>query len=388
MNPTGTPRSRRATPENPLVSAGAASEPDLAELGEESRESKTPEPGRLHVFLGSAVGVGKTYAMLNEGWRRAQSGEDVVIGYWERHGRPKTGAQLHDLELIPPRRVAYRDTTFDELDVDAVICRFPDVVLIDELAHTRITDGRPRWADVEDIRRAGIDVITTLNVANLETVREFAAEVTGAGSVERVPDQVVRDARVELIDLPPDVLRRRVADGHVYSSDRVGGALANYFRSENLSALSELGQAWMEATLDHEGPAIVARYTSAGPREVVIAAVSGRESSVAVVHRAAEVAESADADLVVVHVTDALGNGGPSDRLGEVRELVGSLGAQYHEVRSEDSFDGLAMVATELGASTIVIGCQRSWWVRLLRGTAARRLRLRLPGVTVETVDL
>jgi two-component system sensor histidine kinase KdpD len=338
------------------------------------------------VILGTAVGVGKTYAMLNEGWRRAETGEDVVIGYWERHGRARTGAQHHDLELIPPRRVAYRGTTFEELDVDAVICRFPDVVLVDELAHAGITDGRPRWKDVEDMRRAGIDVITTLNVANLETAREFAAEVTGAGSVEMVPDDVLRHASVELIDVPPDVLRRRVADGHVYSSDRVGGALANYFRSENLAALSELARAWMAGNLDQEGSAIVARFTT-GPRALVIAGVSGRDGSVAVVRRAVERAESADADLAVVHVDDALGDGGQSRCLDEVRDLAHSLGARYDEIRSEDSVDGLAIAATDLGASTVVIGRHRSRLVQLLRGAVARRLRARLPGVTVETVE-
>jgi two-component system sensor histidine kinase KdpD len=339
------------------------------------------------VFLGTAVGVGKTYAMLNEGRRLAESGEDAVIGYWERHNRPKTETQVHDLELIPPRHVPYRGASFEELDVDAVISRFPDVVLVDELAHSRITDGRPRWKDVEDIRRAGIDVITTVNVANLETVREFAAEVTGAGSVESVPDDMLRDARVELIGLPPDVLRRRVADGHVYSSDRVGGALANYFTFENLSALNELGQAWMAGTLDDEGPSIVARYTSTGPRALVIAGVSGRDGSVAVVRKAVQRAESADADLVVVHVVDALGDGGQSNCLDEVKDLVHSLGARYHEIRSEDSVDGIAIAVSELGATTVVIGRHRSRLVQLLRGAVARRLRARLPGVTVETVE-
>jgi two-component system sensor histidine kinase KdpD len=338
------------------------------------------------VYLGTAVGVGKTYAMLNEGRRRAEAGEDVVIGYLERHGRAETGAQLRELEVVPPRTVSYRNATFEDLDVAAVIARAPDVALVDELAHTGVVDHRPRWKDVEDLRRAGIDVISTLNVANLQSVREYAAEVTGAGSAETVPDDVLRDAQVDLLDLPPDVLRQRVAAGLVYSADRVGGALANYFRATNLSALSELGRAWMAGTLDGQGPAIVARYTSSDPRPVVVAGVSASELGESVIRRAAGLAQSTDSDLVVAHVADG-GAGGATRLPSEHRDLARSLGAAYNETRSEDLVDGLAVVAGEHGASVVVVGRHRSRWVELLRGSVARRLRRRLPDVRVETVD-
>jgi two-component system sensor histidine kinase KdpD len=339
------------------------------------------------VFLGTAVGVGKTYAMLNEGWRRVRGGEDVVIGYLERHGRAETRAQLNDLEVIPPRCVFYRGTSFEDLDLEAVIARYPDVVLVDELAHTRITDGRPRWKDVEEVRRAGIDVISTLNMANLRTAREYAAEVTGAGSIETVPDEALRGARVDLVDLPPDVLRRRVADGYVFSAESVGGALANYFRAENLAALSELGRAWMAGTLDQQGPAIVGRYTNAGPRPVILAGVSGRAGGETVVRQAAELAESGDADLVLVHVLGAAGGKGPTDPLTNLRELARSLGASYQSVRSEDAVDGLAIAAEDQGAMTVVVGRHRSRWADLFRGSVARRLRRRLRHMTVEIVE-
>jgi two-component system sensor histidine kinase KdpD len=331
--------------------------------------------------------VGKTYAMLNEGWRRAQGGEDVVIGYWEKHGRAETRAQRREIEIIPPRRVTYRGTTFDELDVAAVIARYPDALLVDELAHTRIIDGRPRWKDVEEVRGAGIDVISTLNVANLRSVREYAAEVSGAGVIETVPDEVLRDARVELVDLPPDVLRRRVADGYVYSAERVGGALANYFRSENLAALSELARSWMARKVHEEGPEIVARYTSAGPRPVVIASVSGRKSSEAVIRRAAVLAETADADLVVVHVVQGTGGDSESALWAEYRDLAHSLGASVETLRSEDAVDGLAMAAARHDAKAVVVGFHRSRWAELLRGSVARRLSRRLPEVSVEAVE-
>jgi two-component system sensor histidine kinase KdpD len=270
--------------------------------------------------------------------------------------------------------------------VAAVIDRAPDVALVDELAHTGVVDHRPRWKDVQDLRRAGIDVISTLNVANLQSVREYAAEVTGAGSAETVPDVVLRDARVDLVDLPPDVLRQRVAAGYVYSADRVGGALANYFRATNLAALSELGRAWMAGRLDEEGPAIVARYTSSDPRPVVVAGVSGSGPGESVVRRAAELAQSTDSDLVVAHVID--GGAGNATRLpSEYRGIARSLGATYNQTRSEDLVDGLAVVAGEHGASVVVVSRHRSRWVELLRGSVARRLRRRLPDVRVETVE-
>ncbi len=342
--------------------------------------------GVLRVYLGTAVGVGKTYAMLNEGWRRSQAGEDVVVAYWEQHGRPETGAQLRGVELIPPRIATYRDTTFEELDAAAVIARQPDVALVDELAHTNVADHRPRWREVEDLLSAGIDVITTVNVANLESVSEYAAEVTGAGTVERVPEAVVRRAEVELVDIPPDALRQRVAAGHVYSAAQVGGALANYFRAENLAALSQLARSWMAGTLDEDGRAIVARYTHSSPRPVVIAGLSSADPAEPVVRRAAELAESADADLMVVHVADRAARA-PADVPSEYRDLAESLGGSFVQVRREDIADALAATAAEHHATTVVVGQHRSRWVELLRGSTARRLRRRLPGVTIEAVE-
>jgi two-component system sensor histidine kinase KdpD len=353
----------------------------LEEEGEGARDSGR---GRLSVFLGTAVGVGKTYAMLNEGSRRSRAGQDVVIGYWERHGRGETEDQQYDLQVIPPRLVTYRGTTLEELDVDAVVARGPDVALVDELAHTNVAEQRSRWRDVDELLDEGIDVMSTLNVANLESVREYAAEVTGAGSVEMVPDDLLRHAQVRLVDLPPDVLRQRVAAGHVYSADRVGGALANYFQARNLAALSELAKAWMAGSLDEEGPVIVGRYADPRPRRAVIAAISGSEGCEAVIRRAAEMADADDAALLVVHVGEGVGQPTTS---AEYRSLTQSLGATYMEIRSEDPVDGLVIAAVEHDAQAIVVGRHRSRWVELLRGSVARRLRRQLPNITVEPVE-
>lgn len=175
--------------------------------------------GRLRIYLGAAPGVGKTFAMLDEGWRRARRGTDVVVGYVETHGRPNTAAQLRDLEVVPRRQIVYRGQTFEEMDLPAVLARAPQVVLVDELAHTNVpgSEHDKRIADVQDLLAAGIDVVTTLNVQHLESVNDVVEKITGIAQLETVPDAVVRSAdQVELVDMDPEALRRRMAHGNIY----------------------------------------------------------------------------------------------------------------------------------------------------------------------------
>ena len=179
-------------------------------------------PGALRTYLGTAPGVGKTYAMLSEGRRRGERGDRVVVGWVEQHGRSETRAQLGDLLIVAPATLTYHGSTFPDLDVNAIIATGADLVLVDELAHTTPDGSRRRWEDVADIRAAGLDVLTTTNVANLRSVRDYAARLTGAGLVESVPDEVVRSGEIVLVDLPAEALRRRIASGRVYSADRVG----------------------------------------------------------------------------------------------------------------------------------------------------------------------
>ena len=237
------------------------------------------EQGALVTYLGTAPGVGKTYAMLVEGRRRTERGERVVVGWIERHGRAETRAQVGDLAIVAPREVSYRGITFVDLDVSAVIGSGADVVLVDELAHTRPDGARRCWEDVADIRAAGIDVLTTANVANLRSVRDYAARVSGAGAVECVPDEFVRSGEVVLVDVPPEVLRRRIVSGRVYETERVGGALAHYFRSANLEALGELAHAWMADNVNDVGDEILLRSGFVEPqvRPLVLAGVSGSD---------------------------------------------------------------------------------------------------------------
>jgi K+-sensing histidine kinase KdpD len=192
-------------------------------VAEPAHDGNDTRLGRLRTYLGTAPGVGKTYAMLNHGWRRSEGGERVVVGWIERHGRAETQAQLRNLEVVPRRSVDYRGSRFDELDVAAIMARQPDVVLIDELAHTHVDGTRKRWEDAAELLAAGLSVMTTVNVANLVSARDYAARVTGVGTVESVPDEFVRSGEVVLIDPPPEAIRRRIAAGNVYTADTVGG---------------------------------------------------------------------------------------------------------------------------------------------------------------------
>ena len=255
--------------------------------------------------------------------------------------------------------VTYRGSEFEDLDVSAVIERRPDVVLVDELAHTS-PDGRKRYEDVEDILDAGIDVLTTVNVANLLSVRDVAARITGAGALEGVPDDVVRAGDVVLVDLPPEALRRRIASGQVYSADRVGGALANYFRPSNLALLSQLARSWLDGTVD-ETFAFLDREAAGRPK--VIAGVSSSTRGRAVIEHAAVLAGEDDAELDVVHVDLQDGLGHSQERLDQYREMAENVGARFREVLG-------VMPPTRLGDWRAVSARVGWWWGHAGRGSA------------------
>src|SRR5665648_669600 len=193
--------------------------------------------GRLRIYLGAAPGVGKTVAMLGEAHRRLGRGTDVVVGLCEPHGRAYTATQVAGLEVVPLRELEYRGTSFRELDLDAVLARAPQVALIDELAHTNVPGSRntKRWEDINEVLDAGIDVISTVNIQHLESLNDVVESITGVKQRETVPDDVVRAAdQIELVDMTPEALRRRMAHGHIYAPEMIDAALGNYFRSGNL----------------------------------------------------------------------------------------------------------------------------------------------------------
>jgi two-component system sensor histidine kinase KdpD len=352
-------------------------------------DATTSGPGALRTYLGTAPGVGKTYAMLDEAHRRAEGGERVVVGWLERHGRTGTRARLGDLEMIAPRAVVYRGTTFPDLDVDAVVESGADVVLVDELAHTVVNGSRQRWEDVADIVLTGMDVMTTVNVANLQSVRDYAARITGAGTVESVPDEFVRSGDVVLVDLPADLLRQRIASGKVYSAEAMGGALAEYFRPANLEALRVLGQAWLADTVATAGEELlVARGLSEGSaRPVVVAGVSDSAWGESVIRQAVQLAAEDDADLVVVHVDvrDGFVHTG-SGMLDHYRDETRAAGGTFTVVQGPRPADGIADLARGLGATKVVVARHRSRLGELARGSVPSRLRRLLPGTTVVDV--
>jgi two-component system sensor histidine kinase KdpD len=333
--------------------------------------------------------VGKTYDMLAEGRRRRYDGRRVVVGWIERHGRAETRAQIGDLEVIAPRTASYRGSTFAELDVQAVIASGADVALVDELAHSVPGANRGRWEDVADLLDAGLDVLTTTNVANLQSVRDYAARITGVGAVESVPDEFVRSGEVVLLDMTADALRRRIASGRVYSADQVGGALADYFRASNLEALSELGRGWMDGAVEVVATELLARRGLIEPaaQPLVIAGVSGSDRGEAVIRVAAQLAREGDAALAIIHVDVA--DGSSSRRRHELernRELAVELGGTFSEIDGSTAARALAHSARTGGACRVVVAKKRSRLGRATRRSVASRLRRLLPEVIVDEV--
>ncbi|HRI97071.1 MAG TPA: histidine kinase, partial [Nocardioides sp.] len=211
--------------------------------------------GRLIVYLGSAPGVGKTYAALGEAHRRLARGTDVVVGFVETHEREQTSAQVEGLEVVPRRTLDYRGSTFAEMDLAAVLARRPAVALVDELAHTNVPGSQhPKRADdVAELLAAGIDVITTVNIQHLESLNDEVERITGVRQRETVPDQVVRDAdQIQLVDMSPDALRRRMAHGNIYRPEKIDASLTSYFRVGNLTALRELALLWLADRVDDQ----------------------------------------------------------------------------------------------------------------------------------------
>ncbi|MGZ8748437.1 MAG: ATP-binding protein [Mycobacterium sp.] len=329
--------------------------------------------GELRIYLGAAPGVGKTFAMLGEAHRRLERGTDVVAAVVETHGRKKTAELLRGIEAIPPRYIEYRGSKFGELDVEAVLKRRPQVVLVDELAHTNTPGSKnpKRWQDVEELLEAGITVISTVNVQHLESLNDVVAQITGIEQQEKVPDDIVRAAdQIELVDITPEALRRRLAHGNVYTAERVDAALSNYFRQGNLTALRELALLWLADQVDaalekyRADKKITATWEA---RERVVVAVTGGPESETLVRRASRIASKSSAELMVVHVVRGDGLSGVSaPQMGKVRELATSLGATVHTVVGDDVPTALLEFAREENATQLVLGTsRRSRWARI-----------------------
>ncbi|MFD3945393.1 DUF4118 domain-containing protein [Streptomyces sp. NPDC058579] len=327
--------------------------------------------GKLRIYLGAAPGVGKTYSMLSEGHRRVERGTDCVVAFVEHHNRPRTEVMLHGLEQIPRRTLAYRDTNFTEMDVDAVLARKPAVALVDELPHTNVPGSRnsKRWQDIEELLAAGIDVISTVNIQHLESLGDVVESITGVRQKETVPDEVVRRAdQIELVDMSPQALRRRMAHGNIYKSDKVDAALSNYFRPGNLTALRELALLWTADRVDEYLQEYRTEHRVSkiwGSRERIVVGLTGGPEGRTLIRRAARLAEKgAGGEVLAVYIarSDGLTAASPKE-LAVQRTLVEDLGGTFHHVIGDHVSSGLLEFARGVNATQIVLGVsrRRSW---------------------------
>ena len=344
--------------------------------------------GKLRIYLGAAPGVGKTFAMLDEGHRRHTRGTEVVVGYVETHGRPRTMAQLRDLEVVPRRPIDYRGQPFEEMDLDAILERHPEVALVDELAHTNIpgSSNEKRWQDIDQLLDAGIDVISTVNIQHLESLNDVVQQITGIEQRETVPDAFVRTAdQIELVDMSPEALRRRMAHGNIYAPGKVDAALGNYFRVGNLSALRELALLWVADQVETSLHDYRRRHGIAEAwetRERVAVAVTGAPGADDLIRRASRIANRTKAELIGIHVESPDGlTGRDRGDLDEHRRLLSDLGGSYREVVDTNIGQALVKTAVAENATQLVIGAsRRSRWTEIVQGSVVNSIAQRSGG--------
>jgi two-component system, OmpR family, sensor histidine kinase KdpD len=317
--------------------------------------------GHLKVYLGATPGAGKTFAMLRGAHQLVAHGHDVAVGYVETYNRPRTIELIEGLEVIPRLRVPYRGTVQEEMDLDAVLRRKPEIVLVDELAHTNVPGVRheKRWQDVDEIRAAGIDVITTVNVQHVESVKDLVEKVTGIVVRETVPDKELDGAdEIQFIDITPEALRKRMRHGNVYARERVETALANFFRPQNLAAMRQIGLRLVADSMARS------RQVMQSPEDVLVA-VAGDASSEDLIRRGVRLSRRLGGSCVVVTVqADAAG---PAE-LERLRGLSAQLGASFVVLGGTDAASAVIQAAREGGVEHIVVG-------EMVRGAAWSRLR-------------
>jgi two-component system, OmpR family, sensor histidine kinase KdpD len=338
--------------------------------------------GRFRVYLGAAAGVGKTCSMLDEGWRRFQRGADVVVGFVETHKRPYTIEQIRDLPSVPRRQVEYRGSTWEEMDLDAVLARRPEVALIDELAHTNVPgSGRhaKRWEDVLGILDAGIAVITTVNIQHVESLADAVERITGVAVRERVPDWVVRRAdQIELIDSSADQLRRRMLHGNIYPEQKVPAALNGFFRAENLVALRELSLRFVADETEEELLEHLRTKGTGGElwetTERIMVAVTGAPGNASVIRRAARMASRIKAPLVAVHVVSGDADTRKSDT-DALEELVRAVRGRWQTLQGDDVAKTIFAAAVDQQITQIVLGTSRlTRWQSMTRGSVIQTI--------------
>lgn len=340
---------------------------------------KTPR-GRLKVYLGATPGAGKTFAMLREARRLGELGHDVVVGYVETYGRPRTVELLDSLQVLPRLRVAYRGTTLEDMDLRALLARRPEIVLVDELAHTNapgMTNAK-RWQDVEALRDAGVHILTTVNVQHVESVKDLVEKVTGVIVRETVPDRELDGAdEIQFIDITPEALRKRMRHGNVYPRSRVDTALANFFRPANLAAMRQIG-----LRLVADSMARTSKILS--PPEDVMVAVSCQGASEDLIRRGARLARRTGGACMVVTVSQDSQSDAGLDRF---RVLADQLGCSFAVLGGGDIAEAVVQAARESGAEHVVIGEVETAgrWSRL-RPTVVDRIIDGLPRADIHVI--
>jgi two-component system sensor histidine kinase KdpD len=339
-----------------------------------------PERGRLKVFLGATPGAGKTFAMLREAHELNAHGHDVVVGFVETYERPRTVELMADLEVVPRISVPYRGTVLEEMDLDAVLRRKPETALVDELAHTNVPGLKheKRWQDVEELRDAGIDVITTVNVQHVESVKDLVEKVTGILVRETVPDKELDGAdEIQFIDITPEALRKRMRHGNIYARDKVETALANFFRPQNLAAMRQIGLRLVADSMARS------HHVLESPEDVLVA-VSCDGSSEDLIRRGARLARRLGGSCSVVTVRGDVSTGPEVERM---RALSTQLGASFAVLGGTDVAQAVVQAARDAMVEHVLVGERvRSRALESLRPSIIDRIIDGVPGTDVHVI--
>ncbi len=364
------------------------------------RMIRRSQRGKLKIYLGYSAGVGKTYEMLLEARRLRESGVDVAAGIVETHGRQETAALLEGLEIIPRKKISYRGIEIEEMDVDAVLARKPEVVLVDELAHTNAPGGRnkKRYQDVEEILSAGIHVISTLNVQHLESLYETVERATGVKVRERIPDRIVATAdQIVNVDVTTEDLRQRLSEGKIYVRERIDAALENFFRQVNLEQLRELTLRELAAQIDSRRRELEHEEEAASSPDQVMVCLSSRgPNSEALLRYASRLAGRLNRNWYAVYVqtrreSPTVIDAATQRLLSNTLSLAQELGATVFTYKGDDVVKTILRFAKEYRVGHIVIGSTRKrfpFWKRLLGQTGIiERLIMESSGITIVVLD-
>ena len=336
--------------------------------------------GHLKIYLGATPGAGKTFAMLREAHDLVRQGHDVVVAYIETYNRPRTVELLDGLEIAPRKKVTYKGAALEDTDLDWVLARKPEIALVDELAHTNAPGLRhdKRWEDVEELRAAGIDVISTVNVQHVESVKDLVEKVTGVIVRETVPDKELDGADVvQFIDIAPEALRKRMSHGNIYAKDKVDLALANFFRPGNLAAMRQIGLRLVADSMARS------RTVVDSPEDVLVA-VSGGTATEELMRRGARLARRRGGLCLVVSVVQ---NPAEDARLDRIRQLAEQLGCSFAVLAGQDPATTIIQAARDAGSDHVVIGeITRNEWLDRLRPTLVDKVIYGLPDADIHVI--